>query len=52
MSYKEINFYDYNYTLSKKFKYLKTEAISNADVLIFIVNIYEKVILKITFSDV
>jgi hypothetical protein len=46
VSYKEVNFYDYNYSISKKFKYLKTEATSNSDVLIFLVNIYEKVIIS------
>jgi hypothetical protein len=37
-----LNFYDYNYILSKKFKFLRNEAISSSEVLISIINIFDK----------
>ena len=40
---RHINLYDYNYLLSRKFKYFKTEIISNSDVILLIVSLYEKV---------
>ena len=39
----KINVFDYNYLLSKKFKYMKNQAILFADYYIFVINIYDKV---------
>jgi hypothetical protein len=38
----KLNFHDYNYLMSKKFKYLRTEAIFFADVIIILINIFDK----------
>lgn len=38
----KLTFYDYNYLLTKKFKYLRNEAVLSADKLIFVVNIFDK----------
>lgn len=37
-----IKVYEYNYLLSKKFKYLRTEAINSALTLLILINIYDK----------
>jgi hypothetical protein len=39
----KINVFDYNYILSKKFRYMKNQAILFADHFIFVINIYDKV---------
>lgn len=38
----KINFYDYNYLLSKKFKYLRNEAVVNSEKLVLVLNVYDK----------
>lgn len=37
----EITLYDYNYLLSKKFRYFKSEAILNCKVFFFIINVHD-----------
>ena len=39
----KINLFDYNYILSKKFRYMKNQAILFADHYIFVINIYDSV---------
>lgn len=36
-----INLYDYNYLLSKKYKYLKQEAIMGSTIFVFIINVHD-----------
>ena len=38
----KISIYDYNYLLGKKFRYLKNECFSFGDILVIIINIYDK----------
>lgn len=37
-----LNFYEYNYLLSKKFKFLRNETIFSSQILISIINIFDK----------
>ena len=38
----KISIYDYNYLLGKKFRYLKNECLSFGEILVIIINIYDK----------
>jgi hypothetical protein len=37
-----LNFYEYNYLLSKKFKFLRNETINSSGILVSIINIFDK----------
>ena len=41
-SISKISIYDYNYLLGKKFRYLKNECFSFGEILVIIINIYDK----------
>jgi len=50
-----LKIFDYNMMLSSKFKYLKTEACNLSDVIVLVLNIYDKKALenfKMTFAEV
>ena len=42
----KISIYDYNYLLGRKFRYLKNECLSFGEILVIIINIYDKRYLK------